>query len=279
MLEIPASGRTGNPFHSQPPGYQGEEAPLPMSVGCLLRIYKMGMQPPAPWLYRHLRAIQPLLQLLPSAQLHQLGFVLSLLPLRSPNGVVAVAASASASRTLPSAFAPPQQGFDNTATWFDRWLAQYRTAVWKRRTTMDLLELVQILVGVAAAVAHVESPVMRTQEAEGAPSASSSSPSLGDLMSLLPQSCELSYSEWRRQMMDAVAATLPSTSISGLCYACRVLAFAKLNSQVPPKLEKQQQQMSEVTMAVDEGRNFDALCELVANGCVRGTQKYIATVK
>ncbi|KXZ56246.1 hypothetical protein GPECTOR_1g214 [Gonium pectorale] len=224
-------------------------------VECLCSITTMGLRPPVPWLRRQLLTLQPSLPLLPNASLVQLAAMLPALPLQPPDAVAAsagVAAASAAALASPSApppaaaaavaasvgaetghtvaaavgSAPSTLNIDPTAAtattdtsgagdagadrWLAAWLADFRAVAAERRDTMTPSELVNVVLGVSAVTAVTRGSAV--------PEAASA---------LRLRSVALSFDEWRRAMVAAVAARVPDSSLSGLCEAWQALAEAE----------------------------------------------------
>ncbi|GIL44638.1 hypothetical protein Vafri_2160 [Volvox africanus] len=241
-------------------------------VGCLGSISALGLRPPAPWVRRQLRSLQPGLQFLPNDALAELGGVLPGLPLYYEGE----ARPSSITGAVPTPMsADHMDPWVRERVWLERWLAEYRAAVSERRATMEAADLLVVIAGVAAVMATLQ-PLAATVVMEPGPNvpgctvpspsalSTSSSASLGDVASLLlPRSGEVSYAEWRRAMVDAVAARLREASLAALCEAWQVLADASSGAQ--QQQEQQQLVGGDVVDAMEAAGHLDGLRELVAS--------------
>ncbi|GLI65454.1 hypothetical protein VaNZ11_008835 [Volvox africanus] len=228
-------------------------------VGCLGSISALGLRPPAPWVRRQLRSLQPGLQFLPNDALAELGGVLPGLPLYYEGEARPSSITGAVSTPMSAHHIDP---WVRERVWLERWLAEYRAAVLERCATMDAADLLAVIAGVAAVMTTLQ-PLAATVGIEpgsnvpgcavSSPPAlsTSSSASLGDVASLLlPRSGEVSYVEWRRAMVNAVATRLREASLAALCEAWQVLADAS---------------SGDIVDAMEADGHLDGLRELVAS--------------
>ncbi|GIL75976.1 hypothetical protein Vretifemale_5663 [Volvox reticuliferus] len=239
-------------------------------IGCLGSISVLGLRPPAPWVRRQLRSLQPGLQFLPTAALVELGGVLPGLPLYYEGETGPSLNTGAGPAPISAGHMDP---WIRERVWLERWLAEYRATVSERRATMEAADLLAVIAGVAAVMAALQpwattvaitpgfNPPVYMASSPPALSTSSST-SREDVASLLlPRSSEVSYAEWRQGMVDAVAARLREASLAALCEAWQVLADATSGAHQ----QHQQLEQGDVADAMEAAGHLDGLRELVVS--------------